>query len=88
VPIYCQKNGYFAEQGLEVDSRVPADPNDPLKLVAAGQVDFAVSYQPSVLTARDRGLPVAAIGALVQHPLSCILYLKESGIRTPADFKG
>ena len=89
IPMYlAQAKGYFAEQGLEVDILVPADPNDPLKLVAAGKMDFAISYQPSVLMARDRDLPVVSLGALVQHPLSTILYLKESGIEKTADFKG
>ena len=89
VPLYlAQSRGLFAAQGLDVDIQVPADPNDPLKLVAAGQVDFAVSYQPSVIMAAAEGLPVVSLGALVQHPLSCILYLEDSGLKTPADFKG
>ena len=89
VPIYlAQSRGYFAVQGLDVEILVPADPNDPLKLTAARKIDFAVSYQPSVLMARDRNIPVVSLGALVQHPLSCILCLKSSGIKTPADFKG
>ncbi len=89
VPLYlAQEKGYFADQGLEVEIQAPADPNDPLKLTAAGKIQFAVSYQPSVITARDRNLPVVSLGALVQHPLSCILYLKSSGITKPADLKG
>ena len=89
VPIYlAAQNGYFAEQNIKVDIQVPADPNDPLKLVAAGRVDFAISYQPGVLMAEARGLPVVSLGALVQHPLSSVLYLKDSGIQSPADFKG
>jgi putative hydroxymethylpyrimidine transport system substrate-binding protein len=88
-PVYVAKaKGFFAEQGLDVDIMVPADPNDPLKLVAAGKINFAISYQPSVITARSEGLPVVSIGALVQHPLSSILYLKSSGFKTPADLKG
>ena len=89
VPIYlAQSEGLFAQEGLDVEILVPADPNDPLKLVAAGRLDFAVSYQPSVHIAKAQGLPVISIGALVQHPLSSILYLKSSGLKTPADFKG
>jgi putative hydroxymethylpyrimidine transport system substrate-binding protein len=88
-PLYvASARGFFAEEGLDIDIMVPADPNDPLKLVAAGKVDFAISYQPSVITARSQGLPVVSIGALVQHPLSSILYLKSSGLKTPADLKG
>ena len=89
VPLYVAAHGgEFAREGLEVDLVVPADPNDPLKLVAAGQIDFAVSYQPSVIMAVAEALPVVSIGALVQHPLSTILYLKSSPIHKPADLKG
>ncbi len=88
-PLYvASAKGFFEQAGLDVDIMVPADPNDPLKLVAAGKVNFAISYQPSVITARAEGLPVVSIGALVQHPLSSILYLKSSGFKTPADLKG
>jgi putative hydroxymethylpyrimidine transport system substrate-binding protein len=88
-PIYlAAAEDYFKNQGLEVDIMVPADPSDPLKLVAAGKIHFAISYQPSVIIACSEGLPVVSIGALVQHPLSSILYLKSSGFKTPADFKG
>ena len=88
-PLYVAKaKGFFEQEGLDVDIMVPADPNDPLKLVAAGKINFAISYQPSVITARSAGLPVVSIGALVQHPLSSILYLKSSGFKTPSDLKG
>jgi putative hydroxymethylpyrimidine transport system substrate-binding protein len=73
---------------LEVELLAPADPNDPLKLVAAGKYPFAVNYQPSVTIARSQGLPVKAIGVLVEHPLNTISFLKESGITTPSDLKG
>ena len=89
VPLYVAQNeGFFAKEGLDVDLMVPADPHDALKLVAAQKIDFAISYQPSVIIARSQGLPVTSIGALVQHPLSTILFLKSSGFKTPADLKG
>jgi putative hydroxymethylpyrimidine transport system substrate-binding protein len=89
VPIYvAQQQGLFAKHGLEVELITPADPNDPLKLVAAGKYPFAVNYQPSVTIARSQDLPVKAIGVLVEHPLNTISFLKKSGIKTPADLKG
>jgi putative hydroxymethylpyrimidine transport system substrate-binding protein len=89
VPVYAAKEiGAFAKQGLKVEIMVPADPNDPMKLVAAGKIDFAISYEPSVLIARSEGLPIVSTGALIQHPLSTILFLKSSGIKKPADLRG
>lgn len=89
VPIYAaQQLGLFTQHGLKVDILAPADPSDPLKLVAAGKYPFAVNYQPSVTMARSQGLPVKAIGILVEHPLNTISFLKSSGIKTPKDLKG
>ena len=89
VPLYVARDGgFFAKEGLEIELVAPADPNDPLKLVAAGRAPFAINYQPNVTIARSRGLPVRSIGVLVEHPLSSLAFLKKSGIRTPADLKG
>jgi putative hydroxymethylpyrimidine transport system substrate-binding protein len=89
VPLYAARDlGIFKRYGLDIEFAPPADPNDPLKLVAAGQAAFAVGYEPSVITARSQGLPVKAIGVLIDRPLSCLLYLKKGGIRTAAQLKG
>ena len=89
VPIYAaQHMGLFAQHGLDIDILSPADPSDPLKLVAAGKYPLAVNYQPSVTIARSQGLPVKAIGILVEHPLNTISFLKQSGIKSPSDLKG
>ncbi len=90
-PLYvAQEKKLFAKHGLEVDLRWGGDPDAPLKLVAAGKSQFAVSYQQSVTIARasKEELPVKSIGLLVEHPLNTITFLKKSGIKTPADFKG
>lgn len=89
VPLYvAQDKGFFADEGLEVTLQPPSDPNDPLKLVAAGRVEFGISYQPSVIIARSEGLPVTTIGILIEHPLATIMFPKASNISKPADFKG
>jgi putative hydroxymethylpyrimidine transport system substrate-binding protein len=66
----------------------PADPNDPPKLVAAGQGDVAVYYQKTLHLAVDQGLPLVRIGTLVATPLSTVTVLANGPIRTLADFKG
>ena len=90
-PLYvAQENKIFAKHGLAVELQWGGDPNAPLKLVAAGKAPFAVSYQQSVTIARasEEVLPVKSIGLLVEHPLNTITFLKKTGIKTPADFKG
>ena len=90
-PLYvAQENKIFTKHGLEVELLWGGDPDAPLKLVAAGEYPFAVSYQQSVTIARasEEVLPVKSIGLLVEHPLNTISFLKKTGIKTPADFKG
>jgi len=40
------ERGYFEQAGLEVDPQIPSDPSAPIKQVAAGRVDLAISYEP------------------------------------------
>ncbi|WP_037314598.1 ABC transporter substrate-binding protein [Ruegeria halocynthiae] len=86
--IVAQENGYFAERGLEVEIVPPADPSAPPRLVAAGQADLAVSYQPQLHLQIHEGLPLKRVGTLVATPLNCLLVLKDGPIKSPADLKG
>ena len=87
--IYAAQAGeHFDRAGLDVKIRQPSDPSAPIKQVAAGRVDLAVSYEPEVLRARDEGLKVVAVAALVRKPLTSIISLPSAGIRTPKDLKG
>jgi len=88
-PIYAaQADGDFEEAGIDVEIRQPPDPAAPLKQLAAGRVDLAISYEPEVMRARDKGLNVVSIGALVQRPLTSIISLPKAGIRSVAGLEG
>ncbi|WP_231637556.1 ABC transporter substrate-binding protein [Paenibacillus sp. FJAT-27812] len=84
----AQKNGYFKKQGLEVDIQMPADTNDALKLVAAGKIDLALSYQPQVLMARGEKIPVKSIAAIVRHPLNHLMVPEGGSVKSPKDLVG
>lgn len=80
--------GAFDRVGIDLDIQSPSDPAAPLKIVAAGRADLAISYQPEVLLARDKGTEVVAVGAIAQTPLTSIISLPAAGIRRPADLRG
>ena len=84
----AQAGGDFAQAGLDVEIHQPPDPAAPIKQVAAGRVDLAISYEPEVLRARDQGLKVVSVAALVQKPLTSIISLPKAKIAKPADLKG
>ena len=66
----------------------PADPSAPPRLVAAGQGDIAISYQPNLYQQVQEGLPVIRIGAAVATPLNSLVALADGPVKTIADLKG
>jgi putative hydroxymethylpyrimidine transport system substrate-binding protein len=84
----AEAGGHFDQEGLDVTVRAPSDPAAPIKQVAAGQTDLAISYEPEVLRARDQGLPVVSVAALVQEPLTSLISLPEGEVDEPADLAG
>jgi len=88
-PLYAAlSHGDFRAAGLDVVPETPADPSEPLKLLAAGRVDLAISYEPELLLARDRGEKLVAVGALVQRPLTSIIALPGRHVTSVASLAG
>jgi putative hydroxymethylpyrimidine transport system substrate-binding protein len=85
---YAQQHGFFQRQGLQVTMRAPSDPSAPIKLVGLDQVDLAISYQPDLFLAGEKGLPVRAVAALVPVPLNSLIALGGSGITSPSALRG
>ena len=86
--LYVAKDqGYFTEQGLEVEIIQPAE-GGTAQLIAAGKGDFGISYQEEMTIARSQNIPVVAIAAVIQHNTSGFASPVEKGIKTPADFEG
>uniref|UniRef100_A0A2A4ZA63 ABC transporter ATP-binding protein n=1 Tax=OCS116 cluster bacterium TaxID=2030921 RepID=A0A2A4ZA63_9PROT len=86
--IIAQEKGYFADQDLDIEIIAPADPSDPPKMVAAGQADLAVTYQPQLHIHVHEGLPLKRVGTLVATPLNCLMVVDDGPIKTIADLKG
>ena len=82
------EEGEFKDVALDVEPRTPSDPSAPLKLLAAGRADLAISYEPELLLARAQGLKLVSIGALVQRPLTSLVSLGKDAIRRPAQLEG
>ena len=86
--IIAKEKGYFSDQNLEIEIIAPADPSAPPKLVAAGQADLAVSYQPQLHLQLTQGLPLIRVGTLVATPLNCLLVLENGPIKSPQSLSG
>ncbi len=86
--VIAHERGYFAEQGIEVEIQEPADPSTPAKLVAAGRVDLAVSYQPSLTIDVAAGLPLVRASTLIATPLNTLMVLDNGKYDSLANLKG
>ena len=51
-------------------------------------MDLAISYEPEVVLARDQGLPVTAVAAVVPTPLTSLIWLGDAGITGVEDLGG
>jgi len=89
IPLYVAKElGFFAAEGLEVEILVPSDPSAPAKLVATKTVEIGLTPQMNFFIARDEGLPLVAIGALIDGALGGLLSLSEYGVSELRDLRG
>lgn len=86
--VIAQQKGYFDEQGIKVTIQEPTDPSMPAKLVAANNVDLAISYQTSLTIDVAAGLPLIRSATLIATPLNTMLVLDNGKIKTLADLKG
>lgn len=86
--VVAKEGGYFEAEGLDVELVTPADPSAPPRLVAAGQGDIAVSYQPTLYEQVQEGLPVRRIGTLISTPLNTVIALKSGPVKSLEDLKG
>jgi putative hydroxymethylpyrimidine transport system substrate-binding protein len=87
--IYATRaSGEYERAGLDVEIQAPPDAAVPLRLLQAGRIDLAISYEPELLLARDRGADLVAVGALVQKPLTSMMSLGDRAITRPEQLAG
>ncbi|MCS7060322.1 MAG: ABC transporter substrate-binding protein [Anaerolineae bacterium] len=87
-PFYIAgERGYFQAEGIEIEFDYKFE-TDGVKLVAAGELPFAVVSGEQVVLARAQGLPVKYIMQWYHQFPVAVIALQSSGIQTPQDLKG
>jgi putative hydroxymethylpyrimidine transport system substrate-binding protein len=84
----AEASGAFGDEGLDLTIREPSSTADSAKLLESGRADFAVMDINDFGIARERGLDLVAIAAIVQRPLASVIARDRNEIRTPADLAG
>lgn len=78
--------GYDRAASVRLSVRAPSASTDSIKLLADGRVDFAVLDIHDLGLARQRGLPLVGVMALVQRPLAAVI--AAPGIHGPRALQG
>ncbi len=88
-PIYwAQKEGMFKKRGLDLKILSPSDTTVPLKLVATGNVDLAISYSTETILASKEGVDVTIVGTVIPRPLIAIMATASQGMTDIKDLRG
>ncbi|MEW9502575.1 ABC transporter substrate-binding protein [Jeotgalibacillus marinus] len=83
----AQDQGYFAEEGLDVEIILPGEAGAD-QLVASGQAEFGVSAQETLTQARVQDIPIVSIAAVIQHNTSGFASPVDKEITSPQDYEG
>ncbi len=85
--IVARDKGFFAREGLDVELIAPADPSAPPRLVAAGQADVAITYQPELHLSVKEGLPLVRFATLIETPLNTVMALEDGPVKSLGDLR-
>ena len=89
VAVYvAQAEGFFADEGLTVNIQHSSGQDEHLKLLVAGKVDFTTGTAAQMLVRHEQGLNDVAVALFGQRGDQAYVARADSGIKSPADFKG
>ena len=84
----AQAKGYYKDAGLDVTIKPGGPDIAPEQVIAGGGADVIVDWMPAALAAREKGVPLVNIGQIYEKSGLMLTCRKDSGVRTPADFRG
>jgi NitT/TauT family transport system substrate-binding protein len=80
--------GFYRNEGLDVTIKPGALNIVPQDVVASGQAQFCIAWLPKVLVSIEQGADLVNIAQIFQRNGTLEISWKDSGIRTPKDWKG
>ena len=84
----AKDKGFYKEVGLDVTIKPGGPDINPSQVIAGGGADVVLDWMPSALATREKGVPLVNIAQVFQKSGLMLTCRKDSGIKTPADFKG
>jgi NitT/TauT family transport system substrate-binding protein/putative hydroxymethylpyrimidine transport system substrate-binding protein len=84
----AQQEGLFEDAGVDLVIQAPGASTDAPKLLRAGRADLAIMDIHDLAIAREQGVDLLGVGAIVQQPLAAVIAGDRREIRKPADLEG
>ena len=84
----AKDKGFYKEQKLDVTIKPGGPDIAPPQVIAGGGADVIIDWMPSALASREKGVPLVNIAQVFKRSGMMLTCRKDSGIKSPADFKG
>ena len=84
----AKDKGFYKDVGLDVTIKPGGPDINPSQVIAGGGADVIVDWMPSALATREKGVPLVNISQVFQRSGMQLTCRKDSGVKTPKDFKG
>jgi NitT/TauT family transport system substrate-binding protein len=84
----AKEKGFYSDEGLDVTIK-PGGPDIATpQVLAGGGADIIIEWIGSALATREKGVPLVNIAQTFKRAGLMLTCRKDSGIRSPSDFKG
>lgn len=80
--------GFYSAEGLDVTIKPGGPDIAPEQVIAGGGADVITTWMPAALASREKGVPLVNIAQPFKTSGLELTCRKETGIRSPGDFKG
>ena len=81
----ADSQGFFEEEGLEVEIISGGPQVSGLQIVASGDIEIGLTKADQLLLAREEGLPVVAIAGVLQNSPQALIYHADQDIQALDD---
>lgn len=80
--------GYYKDEGLDVEIVEGGADIVPQDVLSAGDVDYAISWVPKVLGSIEKGAKITDVAQIFERSATTQISFKDKNITSPADLKG
>ncbi|MCC2309018.1 ABC transporter substrate-binding protein [Cellulomonas chengniuliangii] len=84
----AQEQGYYADEGLDVEILPSGGDIVPQDALAQGEVDYAIAWVPKVLGSIEQGAGITNVAQVFERSATLQVAFADSGIDSVADLSG